>query len=279
MNVVRILLMTSLSFFVVACGADHEAQAAEAKTQDAADQVKISPVSQAVLSNLSTDLPTDKAAAVLSKFSEFRPDLKFTTLNTTAFPGLYEAEFEQGGVIYISESGDFFVNGEIFKIEPTGLVNISEEGRTLRRKEAIKNLDSAELISFPAEGDDVTDIYVFTDVHCGYCAKLHREVGELAKLGIRVNYLAFPRGGSRSQAYPIMQNVWCSDDPQQAMTDAKSGKTVASTTCSSTAVLDQFELGSRVGVNATPAIMFADGSLQLGYKPAAELAVIAKAKR
>jgi protein-disulfide isomerase len=36
-------------------------------------------------------------------------------------------------------------------------------------------------------------------------------------------------------------------------------------------VAEQYELGSRLGVTGTPAIMFADGNMQPGYVPAAQL--------
>ena len=46
-------------------------------------------------------------------------------------------------------------------------------------------------------------ITVFTDISCGYCRKLHRELNDLLDAGITVKYLAFPRGGLQVQAMQI----------------------------------------------------------------------------
>lgn len=277
MKVFKLTFSVLGALFIAACGAEQEAQAQPMKAD--AEPISIQPIKVKQAAGIESDLPDDLKTKVLAKFAAFRPDLAFRSVNATAFPGLYEAEFEQGGVVYISESGEFFISGEIFKIETTGVVNISEEGRVKRRQSIVKNLNPADLVTFPAEGEDVTDIYVFTDVHCGYCAKLHNDVDQLAKAGIRVNYLAYPRGGPASQVYGIMQSVWCSKDRQTAMTDAKAGKQIPPVQCSSSAVIEQYEMGNRAGVRGTPAIMFSDGSLEPGYRPPHILAAMAKSKR
>ena len=71
-----------------------------------------------------------------------------------------------------------------------------------------------------------TEIYVFTDVDCGYCRKLHSEIENYLKEGIQVNYLAYPREGLESKTYEKMQHAWCSDQPQRSLTSLKSGKTI-----------------------------------------------------
>jgi thiol:disulfide interchange protein DsbC len=55
------------------------------------------------------------------------------------------------------------------------------------------------------------------------------------------------------------------------MTAAKSGKNVESASCDSP-VLEQFQLGGRVGVTGTPAIVLEDGHMVRGYVPADSLA-------
>ena len=54
------------------------------------------------------------------------------------------------------------------------------------------------MVVYPAEGETKSKDYIFTDVDCGYCRKLHKEVPALNKAGIEVRYLAFPRGGLQS---------------------------------------------------------------------------------
>ena len=63
-------------------------------------------------------------------------------------------------------------------------------------------------------------VTVFTDVDCGYCAKLHREMAGYNELGIEVRYMAFPRAGVGSNSYRKIVSVWCAEDQQDAMTRA-----------------------------------------------------------
>ena len=85
-------------------------------------------------------------------------------------------------------------------------------------------------------------------------------------LGIRIRYMAFPRAGVDSEAYDKAEDVWCSDDRKQAMTDAKNGKEVDSDSCI-TPVQAQYEMGRRLGVNGTPALFLETGEMLPGYVP------------
>ena len=66
-------------------------------------------------------------------------------------------------------------------------------------------------------------ITVFTDTSCGFCRKLHQEIDQILDAGIAVRYLLFPRAGLGSAAHKNLESVWCSDNPQEAMTVAKFG--------------------------------------------------------
>ena len=49
---------------------------------------------------------------------------------------------------------------------------------------------------------------IFTDIDCGYCRKLHKEVPELNRLGVAVRYLAYPRAGIGSISYDKAVSAW-----------------------------------------------------------------------
>jgi len=70
--------------------------------------------------------------------------------------------------------------------------------------------------------------------------------------------------------------VWCAEDPQQAMTDAKSGKTIESRSCD-TDIGRHMEAAQLVGVRGTPTIVLQDGKTIPGYVPAGELIGLANA--
>jgi thiol:disulfide interchange protein DsbC len=48
------------------------------------------------------------------------------------------------------------------------------------------------MIIFLQQGKTKGIAYVFTDVDCGYCRKIHNEVPVMNQMGIEIRYLAFP---------------------------------------------------------------------------------------
>src|SRR5699024_4141025 len=96
--------------------------------------------------------------------------------------------------------------------------------------------------------------------------RLHQEIDEYNRLGIAIQYLAFPRMGLEGEDYRKMVSVWCAEDPRQAMTDAKAGKRVPARTCDNP-VAAHYALGQRVGLTGTPLIVTGDGMQMPGYMP------------
>ena len=114
---------------------------------------------------------------------------------------------------------------------------------------------------------------VRTDIDCGYGRRLHNEIDEFMDAGIRVRYMMYPRAGKGSDAYKKAVAVFCSDDPNQALTDAKNGRPIDMKTCDNP-VDRHMALVDKVGARGTPFIIFENGQTQPGYAPAKEMARI-----
>ena len=191
--------------------------------------------------------------------------------------GLHQVQLENGKVIYATADGRHLIQGVLLSVGDDGVRNRTAEVEAEQAKQVLAALPAEQLVVFAPE-QPKTHITVFTDVDCGYCRKLHEEVGQLNDLGIEVRYAAFPRAGLQSATARTMQSVWCADDQQTAMTNAKQGKRVSAASCEDP-VAEQYSLGSRLGVQGTPAIFFANGRLLPGYKPAQQLAAEAIANK
>ena len=198
------------------------------------------------------------------------PGLEVSSVMKSEAPGLYEVESNNGQTIYTTEDGQYLLTGDLLKITDTGIANVSEQARARQRKAALEAYGSDGLIRFPAKEEKAV-INVFTDIDCPYCRKLHDEVPQLNRYGITVNYYAFPRSGPDTPSFRKYESVWCADNPQAAMTAAKCGQPVESAQCDNP-VLEQYELGGRIGVTGTPAIVLEDGNMIRGYVPADTLA-------
>jgi thiol:disulfide interchange protein DsbC len=115
---------------------------------------------------------------------------------------------------------------------------------------------------------------LFTDTSCPYCQKLHSEIEQLQEAGITVRYLPYARGGKNGPGYETLKSVWCAEDRNKAMTDAKNERFegLPPGDCAQSAMIDRgYRAGNRVGIRGTPALVKSNGEKIEGYVPYREL--------
>jgi len=209
---------------------------------------------------------------ITNNLTKIQPEIKIEQITPAPIAGLWQVELLGGHQIYVSADGKYLLQGNLYQFEQDEVINLTQQAQQKGIVKIINNIDPKEPIIFAPEKPKAY-VTVFTDTTCGYCQKLHSEMAEINKLGIEVRYLAFPRGGKESQGYQELNNVWCAQDRQDAMTRAKNGQKVeqANIMCKSP-VMAHYEIGNMVGVTGTPAIVLEDGSLLPGYMPAKVLA-------
>ncbi|MCK7630405.1 bifunctional protein-disulfide isomerase/oxidoreductase DsbC [Shewanella sp. JNE10-2] len=212
-----------------------------------------------------TTTTSPDTAAIKQKLSEML-DVEVISMQDAPVEGLYQAMTNRG-VLYISRDGSKLFHGNVYDIDK-GMKNLTEAALAGPRIAMMKPLEDHMLV-YKAKNEKHV-ITVFTDVSCGYCRKLHSQMDEYNKLGITVRYLAFPRAGVPSANADEMQAIWCAKDPLKAMTNAKAGQTVPAATCDAK-IAEQYALGTSFGVNGTPAMILADGSMIPGYQPPEDL--------
>ena len=196
------------------------------------------------------------------------PGSKLDDLQASQIPGIYQ--FTQGAEIsYITADGKYFIDGNLYDMDSRE--NLTEVLRARARVAMISAVPESEMLIFGPKNPQYT-ITVFTDVDCGYCRKLHSEMAELNRLGVRVRYMFFPRTGPNTESWKKAEVVWCSADRNEALTRAKAGIPLdLSKTCAATPVAREYALGQSVGVRGTPAILTENGNYISGYMPPREL--------
>jgi thiol:disulfide interchange protein DsbC len=198
--------------------------------------------------------------------------MQISSIGDAPVSGLLQIMTEKG-LFYTSQDGKYLLQARIYNIED-GMRNITEEALGSVRLGGLEEFKDA-VIEYKANNEKYV-VNIFTDITCGYCRKLHNEMKQYNDLGITVRYLAFPRGGISSSSYTDMVSVWCAEDKQDAMDNAKAGGAVASKNCE-TKVAEQYAFGQRIGVNGTPNIIMPDGSVIPGYQPPKQLEQALKA--
>ncbi len=195
------------------------------------------------------------------------------SIGESQIPGLYQVMYGTE-IVYLSADGQYFISGDLLNLKTRE--NLSEVAQRSVRKKIVDELGTVP-VSFKAKNEKHV-LRVFTDIDCGYCAKLHREMEQINANGITVEYLAFPRAGIGSPSYDKIVSVWCADDQQSAMTKSKARQSVPSKTCKNP-IKEQYELGQSLGVNGTPALLTESGQLIPGYVPADRLIAMLDAQK
>lgn len=196
-------------------------------------------------------------------------------VSASVVPGLFEVVFG-GQVLYVSADGRFVVQGDL--IDLNSQANITEQRRGALRGEVIAAVNEKDMVVFAPRGATKHTITVFTDIDCGYCRKMHSQMAEYNKEGIKVRYLLFPREGLGSASFKKAVSVWCAEDKLDAMNKAKRGDSVPDKTCENP-VQAQYELGQKIGVRGTPSIILENGEMIPGYVPPTQLAEMLAASK
>ena len=203
-----------------------------------------------------------------AKLKEALPEFTPDSIKASPIDGFFEVAYGTQ-IVYVSGDAKYVIQGTLVDLED-GKKNLTQAAEDEVRKQYMTDVNALESISFGAEKPKHT-ITVFTDIDCPYCQKLHEEMDQYASYGIKVNYLLFPRNGLTSPGYLKAISVWCSDDREDALTRAKAREEIEDQTCDNP-IADHFNVGKKVGVTGTPAVLTQNGRLMPGYVPAKELA-------
>jgi len=220
---------------------------------------------------LFSNFASSNEALIESNLKNILPsDTIIESIEPSSLKGIYKVYYGDLQPIYVSEDGNFFIYGDMYKIGSNNITNLTKEEIKGRRSDILDSIPAEELIIFKSN-NELVSITVFTDVDCGYCRKLHSQIDEYNQAGITIKYAAFPRSGIGTQTFTKMVGAWCSEDPKQAMTDLKNDKKMNLDFCEEQPIARHYIIGQKLGINGTPAIITPDGDLIPGYVSPEEL--------
>jgi thiol:disulfide interchange protein DsbC len=210
-------------------------------------------------------------AAIAAKF----PEIKAEQIVPSPVAGLFEVRVG-AKIAYVSADGRYLLQGEIIDLNTDQ--NLTESRREGVRRDVLAGVSEDGMIVFsPAR--PTTTITVFTDIDCGYCRKLHKQIADYNARGIKVRYMYFPRSGPGTESWTKAEQVACSSDRRSALTRSKLGEVLKDKPCKPNPVAQHYNTGKEFGLQGTPAIVLETGELIGGYLDPAELSkYIAEAK-
>src|SRR5580658_1607014 len=205
----------------------------------------------------------DPRAEVASRI----PGAHAEELRATAIPGVYELT-RGTDIAYVSTDGKYAISGDLYELATN--TDFTEAHRREIRARILAAIPESEMVIFGPKDPKYT-VTVFTDVDCAYCRKLHSEIAEYNRLGVRVRYLLYPRTEPGTPSWIKAEQVWCSADRKDALTRAKLGQELKTKPCASNPVARFHALGADFALQGTPDIVMPDGEMIPGYVAPADL--------
>jgi thiol:disulfide interchange protein DsbC len=201
----------------------------------------------------------DPRADISAKVPGSKPD----DFRASPIPGMFE--YTKGtDIAYVTADGKYAINGDLYDIASDK--NLTDAHRRELRSRILAAVPESQMLIFGPKDPKYT-ITVFTDVDCAFCRKLHSQIGEYNRLGIRVRYMLYPRTGPNSTSWTKAEQVWCSADRNDALTRAKLGEDLKTKPCTDNPVQHTWQVGQDFALHGTPAIVMADGDMIEGYLP------------
>ena len=224
-----------------------------------------SPATKAAAANPATG-KDDPRVLLAAKIPGAKPE----DFRATPVPGIFEL-IHGNDISYVSADAKYVFAGDMYRVSEKGdFPNLSETRRRELRLAKLSEIPESQMLVFgPAKAEHT--ITVFTDVDCPWCRKLHAQIADYNKLGIRVRYMFFPRTGPDTESWAKADAVWCSADRKDAFTRTKGGEEIKAKSCAGSPVAREYQLGLDIGVTGTPGVILESGELIPGYLPPSQM--------
>ena len=183
-------------------------------------------------------------------------------VNKSPIAGLYEV-VTGDHIFYTDETAQYLIDGSMFDLKARS--NLTEaRSRQLFAIEFDKL--PLDLALKKVKGNGKRKLAYFTDPNCGYCKKLEHELQNVSDVTLYLFLYPMFDGSAEK-----VQGVWCSKDKVKAWDDLMlRGVQPAAGKCDAPSAQVR-QLGAKLKVNGTPALIFANGVINPGYMPAAAL--------
>jgi len=195
-------------------------------------------------------------AAIRKNLAERIPQLpKIDEISKTPIAGIFEIRVNGTDIYYTDAQGNYLIQGNL--IDTKNRRNLTEERvdkLTAIRFDTLPFKDAFTIV----RGTGKRQLAVFEDPNCGYCKRFERNLQKVNN--VTIHLFLYPilgaDSGEKSKA------VWCAKDKAKAWQDwmVRDVPLPAASSCDTTVLARNVELGRKFKVTGTPTLVFVDGS-------------------
>ena len=209
---------------------------------------------------------TPDTAALKKTLEQKFPGAEIKYVAKSPYFGLYEALLGDQ-MIYTDKKVEQVIIGSIYDIATK--TNLTEaKARKLNRVDLAKL--PMDLAFVRVKGNGARKLIIFSDADCPFCHRLENEMKNLDNVTIYT--FLFPIDQLHPDAANKSKKIWCSPDKVKAWDDFFASGKVPDNAGDCGDPIDKTQaLGNSLRVNATPTLIFADGTMMPGALPIAQI--------
>jgi thiol:disulfide interchange protein DsbC len=208
------------------------------------------------------DAATKDIAAVKQALETKFPGAPVSNVSRSPYFGLFEAQIDDR-MVYTDGKVNYVIVGSVY--DTATRTNLTEQRMKRMNRVAWDSLP-LELAIKKVKGDGSRKLAIFSDADCPYCKRLEAEMKGLDN--VTVYTFLFPIDQLHPDSARKSAMIWCSPDRIKAWDEwFDTGKLPDNKGDCATPIAQTALLGQKFHVNATPTLVFADGSITPGALP------------
>lgn len=213
----------------------------------------------------SADSPAQQMEFIKTELTKKLPGREIAAVNPTQMKGIYEVVLAGNVIVYADAKAEFLIFGDM--VDVARRKSVTEERLAELRKIDFSQLPLDQAVKV-VHGDGSRKIAVFSDPDCPFCKKLEQD--SLKNLSnVTIYTFLMPLAELHPDAARKSRLIWCAADRAAAWTDwTVNGKLPQGVKddCENP-VEKNIQLGHKLGISGTPALVFSSGKLVPGAIP------------
>jgi len=206
-----------------------------------------------------SDAAARELAAVKQALEAKFPGAPISNVSRSPYFGLFEAQLDDR-MLYTDGKVNYVIVGSVY--DTATRTNLTEQRMKRLNRIAWDSLP-LELAIKKVKGDGSRKLAIFSDADCPYCKRLEAEMKGLDNVTIYT--FLFPIDQLHPDSARKSAMIWCSPDRIKAWDEwFDSGTLPDNAGDCATPIAQTALLGQKYHVNATPTLVFADGSITPG---------------
>jgi len=211
---------------------------------------------------------TATLATVKKNFEQHFADRTVTDVRLTPIKGIYEVDVQGNQIVYVDQKVDYLFVGDLVDVKNGQ--SLTEKRQSELSKISWNVLPLQNAIK-EVRGDGKRQLAVFTDPDCPFCKKLERESLDGVN-NVTIYIFLYPLTQLHPDAMHKAKQIWCSPDRLVAWKSfMHDGRALTGDDTCDTPLESIQDLGRKLGIDGTPALVFGNGRMVAGAVPKDQL--------